>query len=52
MKQAVLFAALAPLASLPVVRAGATETWISTIWNDFKEAVDCGSCQVRLSFRI
>ncbi|CEJ62002.1 hypothetical protein PMG11_10517 [Penicillium brasilianum] len=48
MKQAVLFAALAPLASLPVVQAGATETWISTIWNDFKEAVDCGSCQVLL----
>jgi sphingomyelin phosphodiesterase len=49
MKAAVLIAALAPLAALPGVQAGAAESWITTIWNDFKEAVDCGSCQVHPS---
>jgi sphingomyelin phosphodiesterase len=50
MKAAVLLAALAPLAALPGVQArtGAAESWISNIWNEFKEAVDCGSCQVHL----
>lgn len=48
MKRAVLLAALAPLVSLPGAQAGVVETWVGTIWNDFKEAIDCGSCQVRL----
>lgn len=48
MKRAVLLAALAPLVSLPGAQAGVVETWVATIWDDFKEAVDCGSCQVRL----
>lgn len=48
MKPAALLAALAPLAVLPGVQARteAAESWISNIWNEFKEAVDCGSCQV------
>jgi sphingomyelin phosphodiesterase len=50
MKAAVLLAALAPLAALPGVQArtGAAESWITNIWNEFKEAVDCGSCQVHV----
>lgn len=47
MKQAILLAALAPLVSLPGVQAGVVENLVATIWDDFKEAVDCGSCQVR-----
>lgn len=48
MKQAVLLATLAPLASLRGVQAKSTDSWITTIWDDFKEAVDCASCQVQL----
>ncbi|KAJ5176348.1 uncharacterized protein N7482_002225 [Penicillium canariense] len=48
MKQTVLLAALAPLAALPGVQAESAESWISAIWDDFKEAVDCGTCQVLL----
>ncbi|KAJ5133967.1 hypothetical protein N7526_005332 [Penicillium atrosanguineum] len=48
MKQAILFAALAPLASLTGVQAKPVDSWITTIWDDFKEAVDCGSCQALL----
>lgn len=48
MKQAILFATLAPFASLSGAQAKSADSWITTIWDDFKEAVDCGSCQVSL----
>lgn len=48
MKQTILFATIAPLASLSGVQAASADSWITTIWDDFKEAVDCGSCQVPL----
>ncbi|KAJ5665706.1 uncharacterized protein N7477_008154 [Penicillium maclennaniae] len=46
MKQAIVFATFAPLAFLTGVQAKSADGWIATIWDDFKEAVDCGSCQV------
>lgn len=48
MKQAVLLATLVPLVFLSGVQAKSTDSWITTIWDDFKEAVDCASCQVQL----
>ncbi|KAJ5179742.1 hypothetical protein N7492_002952 [Penicillium capsulatum] len=48
MKLLALFAALAPLVSLHRVQAESADIWISDIWDDFKEAVDCASCQALL----
>ena len=41
------FAAWGILASLPEVQAKASlDKSIASLWDDFKNAVDCGSCQV------
>ncbi|KAJ5673981.1 hypothetical protein N7462_009420 [Penicillium macrosclerotiorum] len=48
MKSVPLVTALALQTSLRGVVANSADSWISTIWDDFKEAVDCASCQVLL----
>ena len=47
MRLDILFVACGLLVSLPGVQAEASlEKTIASIWDDFKNAVDCGSCQV------
>ena len=46
MKPVALLVTVLPLASLPSVQAESAGNWTANIWNDFKQAVDCASCQV------
>ncbi|KAF7719104.1 Uncharacterized protein PECH_001948 [Penicillium ucsense] len=50
MKLAFLLAALVPIAHLPETQAanGPLDKWVKQIWNEFKDAVDCGTCQALL----
>ncbi|KAJ5570471.1 uncharacterized protein N7459_009901 [Penicillium hispanicum] len=47
MKRGTLLATLASLA-LTAVHAESAESWVASIWDDFKVAVDCASCQALL----
>ncbi|CAI7606930.1 hypothetical protein N7533_003520 [Penicillium manginii] len=47
MKLSVLLVALAPVATIAAPQKSADD-WITTIWDDFKNAVDCFSCQALL----
>lgn len=46
MKQAALVALLAIWIPFANAHTESAESWISDIWDHFKEAVDCTSCQV------
>lgn len=46
MKQAALVASLAFWIPSANAHTDSAESWISDIWDHFKEAVDCTSCQV------
>lgn len=46
-KQAALVALLTFWIPFANAHSESTETWINDIWDHFKEAVDCTSCQVR-----
>ncbi|KAJ5712779.1 hypothetical protein N7493_009247 [Penicillium malachiteum] len=48
MKFAIIMAMLSAWAVIVTAHTESTESWITSIWDDFKEAVDCASCQVLL----
>ncbi|KAJ5095281.1 hypothetical protein N7532_007572 [Penicillium argentinense] len=48
MRPAVFLVALAPLAASAAQEKKSAEDWITEIWDDFKNAVDCFSCQALL----
>jgi hypothetical protein len=45
-RQAVLVTLLAFWIPFANAHTESAESWITDIWDDFKEAVDCTSCQV------